>query len=72
MLNKLEAFASSRDSKETKSSFMERFKFFRKEKHREKCLERLRLWNERLHGLIHKAQARGQNAALVSKHQSRT
>ena len=67
MFNKLEAFALSRDSKKTKSSFMERFKFFRKEKHRDKCLERLKLWNERLHGLMHTAQARGQNAALVSK-----
>ena len=67
MFNKPKAFALSRDSKKTKSSFMERFKFFRKEKHRDKCLERLRLWNERLHDLIHRAQARGQNAALVSK-----
>jgi len=46
MFSKLEAFALGRDSKKTKSSFMERFKFFRKEKHRDKCLERLRLWNE--------------------------
>ena len=47
MFNKLEAFALSRDSKKTRSSLMERFKFFRKEKHRDKCLEQLRLWNER-------------------------
>lgn len=56
MYNKLKHFASDRDSQQTSSSFYERIAFWKKEKHRTKCLDQLRIWNKRLGRLIYNAQ----------------
>ena len=57
MYNKLKQFASDRDSKRTSSTFFERFIFWKKEKHRNNCLEQLAKWNKRLGRLIESAIA---------------
>lgn len=56
MYNKLKQFTSDQDSKQTSSTFSERFIFWKKEKHRNKCLEQLTKWNKRLGRLIDNAQ----------------
>jgi hypothetical protein len=56
MYNKLKQFSSDRESKQTSSTFLERFTFWKKEQHRKKCLEQLRIWNKRLGRLIYNAQ----------------
>lgn len=55
MYNKLKQFASDRESKQTSSGIYERFIFWKKEKHRTKCLDQLRIWNKRLGRLINNA-----------------
>ncbi|KAH7136154.1 hypothetical protein B0J11DRAFT_520039 [Dendryphion nanum] len=55
MYSKLKQFASDRESQQTTSRFRERLAFWKKEKHREKCLKELQLWNKRLGRLIQKA-----------------
>ena len=57
MYNKLKQFGSDRDSNQTSSMLLERFIFWKKEKHRTKCLEQLRIWNKRLGRLIYNAQS---------------
>lgn len=56
MYNKLKQFASDRDSRQTSSTIYERFIFWKKENHRDKCLEQLRTWNKRLGRLIENAR----------------
>ena len=56
MYNKLKQFSADRDSNQTSSMFLERFAFWRKEKHRSKCLDQLQIWNKRLRRLIDNAQ----------------
>jgi hypothetical protein len=56
MYNKLKQFGSDRESKQTSSTFLERFTFWRKEQHRNKCLEHLHIWNKRLGRLVDNAR----------------
>lgn len=51
MYNKLKQFGLDRESGQTSSTFLERFAFWKKEKHRTTCLEQLRIWNKRLRRL---------------------
>jgi hypothetical protein len=57
MYNKLKNFALDQESHNTSAKVLERFTFWRKEKHRSKCLEQLRIWNKRLGRLIENAQS---------------
>jgi hypothetical protein len=65
MFSKLKEFASDREADETKSSFMERFKFFKKEKHRKKCMQRLHTWNKRLDSLTQRARDQARTVATL-------
>jgi hypothetical protein len=51
MFARLKQFGSDRDTRNTSSSLLERFKFRKKEKDREICIRNLRTWNRRLLGL---------------------
>lgn len=55
MYHKLKQFGLDRESGQTSSTFLERFAFWRKEKHRTTCLEQLRIWNKRLRRLTSNA-----------------
>ncbi|KAF2727512.1 hypothetical protein EJ04DRAFT_581990 [Polyplosphaeria fusca] len=55
MYNKLFKFTQHRESNETKSSFMERFHFFRKKDDRLRCLHKTKKWNKRLLIVIERA-----------------
>lgn len=55
MYNKLKQFGLDRESGQTSSTFLQRFAFWRKEKHRTTCLEQLRIWNKRLRRLTNNA-----------------
>lgn len=55
MYNKLKHFGFDQESGQTSSTFLERFAFWRKEKHRTTCLEQLRIWNKRLRRLTNNA-----------------
>src|SRR5436190_10796102 len=66
MYSKLKQFGSDRESKQTSSTFLERFTFWKKEKHRNKCLEQLSIWNKRLGRLIYNAQKRASTNSVVA------
>ncbi|KAM6514248.1 hypothetical protein FALCPG4_015404 [Fusarium falciforme] len=57
MYQKLEKFQKDRLAGSTTSSFLERFKFWRKEKGRSTCLTNLRTWNKRVKIVIDAAWA---------------
>ncbi|KAL4931108.1 uncharacterized protein BDV17DRAFT_257106 [Aspergillus undulatus] len=52
MFDRLQALAADIDSHKTKSTFAERFCFFREKKDRDICLKNLGIWNRRLEKLI--------------------
>jgi hypothetical protein len=60
MFNKLKRFTLDRESNQTKSTFIKRFKFFKDKKDRKTCLDNLMKWNSRLGKLIEKAQPAAQ------------
>ncbi|KAF2492888.1 hypothetical protein BU16DRAFT_514136 [Lophium mytilinum] len=68
MYEKLKGFALERETKRTKSNFMERFHFFRKKNHRNDCLQRLKLRNQRLRDLIEKvgSQTHGKSGFFLA------
>lgn len=55
IFNKLQEFTIAKESEATRSTFLERFQFFRKHKERQEFLMRLDTWNTRLGTLIGKA-----------------
>lgn len=56
MFNELLQFANYRQSQTTSSTFIERFRFFKKTKDRDRCLRSLSKWNSRLQSLIESSQ----------------
>jgi hypothetical protein len=56
MFQKLKKYAASRKSKQLSSKFKDRYIFRVKEKDREKCLQALNEWNERLLVVTRRAQ----------------
>lgn len=70
MYNKLKQFGSDQESKQTSSTFLERLAFWKKEKHRTKCLEQLHKWNKRLGCLTYNVPLT--NLAAVIQSQSGT
>lgn len=56
MFQKLRDYAASRQEKQLSRKFKDRYRFRVKEKDREKCLQALKEWNERLLVVIRRAQ----------------
>ncbi|RAL67649.1 hypothetical protein DID88_008398 [Monilinia fructigena] len=56
MFSKLKTFAVESEKGETTSTFMERIRFWKKEKERTICLKNLATWNKRLFKLTEQAQ----------------
>ncbi|KAK2761348.1 hypothetical protein FQN54_001870 [Arachnomyces sp. PD_36] len=70
MFNRLQEFASDMESEKTKSTFAQRFRFFRETKHRDICLKNLGVWNKRLGKLISESGHQRGRTLMHAKRQS--
>lgn len=71
MFSTLQAFMNNQETGRTRSDFAERFRFFRTEKERIKCLELLEKWSDRLYRLVQEIRGSDHSSRGISLSTSR-